>query len=651
MRARWQSKCEPTFFSFSSIASRSVPQEPNPHRHPATLLTHDSFLFFTLTPKNKSFNLADASLLLHVNLTILTFMMITSSVASSLQHQGYAAHRHAVLMSKRVMMMNGSNFCWLSSSPVIPMDDDEPVVSSDSHHTSTIRSSNTKRTPIKSTASPSPRPIFVAATRQHVGKTSVSLALLSGLQERFAPSSVAFMKPVGQQYVPLEQPPPQPPDTGSDHPPPTTTTTTYLVDKDVALVRQHFHMSHCHVRDMSPVLIPAGYTKDYLNGRIHDQDQRHAIQTAYANLVAQSSVVLCEGTGHVAVGSIVGASNAQVASWLGADMVLVANGGIGQCFDDLELNRQLCLAHHVRIAGVIVNKVQPAKYEQTKHFLTKALQHHWRDTDTDTTSGDHHVPLLGCIPDRPYLGCPALKDLERLLDAQPLHPITIHQEVCAVDGLRLRHYRELFLVATSLEVFLKNVRSLPSRTLYVCHASRHDILLGFMGEYQRRHQEQQQQHQGASSCSSSDENNSPNGTSRMSNSEEEEDDHHDHPHHHHYYRYAEDEVEDWQAALVVCGVDDTHPLSPQLQDILASPSPRHEHLPPPPILVTPHSMDQVMQMFYSYTPKLNVEDSNRVQTAVDHYKPYIDFDLLLERTGYTQAAAATVNNGGGDLVI
>jgi predicted GTPase len=29
------------------------------------------------------------------------------------------------------------------------------------------------------------RPLYIAATRQHVGKTTVSLAVLSGLQKRF----------------------------------------------------------------------------------------------------------------------------------------------------------------------------------------------------------------------------------------------------------------------------------------------------------------------------------------------------------------------------------------------------------------------------------------------------------------------------------
>eukprot|EP00957_Ditylum_brightwellii_P186925 14234890-Ditylum_brightwellii.AAC.1 len=42
------------------------------------------------------------------------------------------------------------------------------------------------------------RPIYVAATKQHVGKTSVSLALVSGLKKRFG--KVGFIKPVGQQH-------------------------------------------------------------------------------------------------------------------------------------------------------------------------------------------------------------------------------------------------------------------------------------------------------------------------------------------------------------------------------------------------------------------------------------------------------------------
>ena len=82
-----------------------------------------------------------------------------------------------------------------------------------------------------------------------------------------------------------------------------------------------------------------------------------AHRNAYKRISEISDVMLCEGTGHVAVGSIVNMNNAKVAAMIGADIVLIANGGLGSAFDDLELNRMVCQHHGVRIAGVVVNRV------------------------------------------------------------------------------------------------------------------------------------------------------------------------------------------------------------------------------------------------------------------------------------------------------
>jgi BioD-like phosphotransacetylase family protein len=390
------------------------------------------------------------------------------------------------------------------------------------------------------------RPIYVAATKQHTGKTSVSLALISGLQKRFA--TVGFCKPVGQQSVVVSD----------------DNKSWIRVDKDAALIKDHFGLDHLTYQQTSPVMIPPGYTRDYVDGKITSRQQRDTIETAYAAVEKVSDVVLCEGTGHCAVGSIVNASNAAVASWVDGRIVLVANGGLGKSFDELELNRVLCQQHGVEIAGVIVNMVKPEKYDQTKHYLTKALKDRW------------DVPLLGCVPDRPFLGCPALSDLERLFEGS-----------CLVTGQdhRLRHYQvqDLYLVATSLEVFLKSLRLNPPRTLYVCHSSRNDILLGFLMEAQNR---------GAG----------------------------------------------WEAALVVTGCEE-HPISTQTLEIVTS-LPRQQSQPP--VLVTPHPMRQAMESIHNYTPKLNFEDGHRVNVAVDHYEPYINFDLLLERVGFKDVPAATV---------
>eukprot|EP00565_Helicotheca_tamesis_P004910 CAMPEP_0185739458 /NCGR_PEP_ID=MMETSP1171-20130828/35497_1 /TAXON_ID=374046 /ORGANISM="Helicotheca tamensis, Strain CCMP826" /LENGTH=450 /DNA_ID=CAMNT_0028411039 /DNA_START=118 /DNA_END=1470 /DNA_ORIENTATION=+ len=383
------------------------------------------------------------------------------------------------------------------------------------------------------------RPIYVAATKQHVGKTSVSLALVSGLKKRFG--KVGFIKPVGQQHVTvkskeLEQ--------------------DIKVDKDVCLVREHFELDHVDYNHMSPVIIPRGYTKKYIDGKITYETQMNDIDRAFRRVSGDSDVVLCEGTGHVAVGSIVDVNNAKVAGMVGADMVLVANGGLGSAFDELELNRVLCQHFNVRIAGVVINKVRHDKYEQTKHYMTKALMQRWG------------VPLLGCVPDRPYLGCPALFDLEKIFKTN-LMVGTKH---------RFRHYsvEDINLITTSLTRFLENLRTKPSRTLYICHVTRDDIILGFMAEYQRRKKSMG----------------------------------------------AEPPLE---AALIVCGRKDKYEVSDEVIDMIMG-------LDGAPVMIVEYSTHEAMQKIHDYTPKLNIDDKNRVMTAVEHYEPYIDFDELLRRT-------------------
>jgi len=365
----------------------------------------------------------------------------------------------------------------------------------------------------------------------------VSLALVSGLQKRFA--KVGFIKPVGQQHVEVTS---------------SISGATLRVDKDVVLVRERFGLNHIDYQHMSPVIIPRGYTKKYVDGEITYQEQLDDIGHSFREVRDASDVVLCEGTGHCAVGSIVGVNNAQVASMVGADMVLVANGGLGSAFDELELNRVLCEHYNVRVAGVIINKVLPDKYDQTKHYMSKALKQAWG------------VPLLGCVPDRPFLGCPALFDLERLF----------HTEMICGQKHRFRHYNvnDLNLVTTSLTRFLENLREKPSRTLYVCHVTRDDLILGFMAEYQRTR--------------------------------------------------AVDE-RPFEAALIICGRRGKYQISGEVLDMIHG-------LDGCPIMVVDFSTHQAMQKIHAFTPKLNIDDKNRVGKAVEHYEPYINFDELLRRT-------------------
>jgi dethiobiotin synthetase len=257
--------------------------------------------------------------------------------------------------------------------------------------------------------SPPVMTVYVAATKQHVGKTSASLALLSGLMKRYGKAGVGFMKPVGHQAVPV---------TMNDN-------VVRMVDKDAFLVKEYFGYDDMEwpYPDISPVMIPPGYTREYIDACYpeetdNDQDDNNASNHDHCAIITDAhrrimmrlsppSVILCEGTGHVGVGSIIDADNATVASWLAtpnhpAAVVLVANGGLGRTLDELFLNIVACREKKLPIAGIIVNKVLLTKYEQTKHYLSKILKHKYQ------------LPLLGCIPDRKFLGCPSLTDLEGL---------------------------------------------------------------------------------------------------------------------------------------------------------------------------------------------------------------------------------------------
>ena len=203
------------------------------------------------------------------------------------------------------------------------------------------------------------RRLFVAATRQHVGKTSVSLALLSGLQKRV--SKVGFIKPVGQQHVTVSC---------GEH-------GEVRVDKDVQLMKEYFDLRHIAYPDMSPVIVPRNYTKAYIDGKIALEDQKQTITSGMAAVSGASDVTLCEGTGHVGVGSIIGLSNAAVARHLDADVLLVANGGIGSAFDELEMNRAVLQQNGVRLRGVVLNKVMPEKVEMIRDYFGRAIRERW----------------------------------------------------------------------------------------------------------------------------------------------------------------------------------------------------------------------------------------------------------------------------------
>jgi len=260
---------------------------------------------------------------------------------------------------------------------------------------------------------------------------------MSGLRKRM--NNIGFIKPVGQRHVLVNN--------------------NLKVDKDVRLFKEYFALDKCEYSDMSPVVIPSGYTRKFIDGEITEEEQIEKIKTAFERMSQANDFTVVEGTGHCGVGSIVNLDNARVASILGLDMVLIVNGGLGSAFDELALNRLMCQHHGVRIRGVLLNKVMHDKFDMIGEYFAKALAR-W------------DIPLLGVVPDASSLASPTMIDFEQLFDTKT---------VCGSEESKLWHFNETTLVAMGLGRFMDRLhREQHSSTLFVTHSSRVDILLGFL---------------------------------------------------------------------------------------------------------------------------------------------------------------------------
>ena len=121
--------------------------------------------------------------------------------------------------------------------------------------------------------------IFIAATKQNDGKTTVSLGLIRNFQEKF--KNVGFIKPIGQRYLEEEG---------------------LKIDEDSFLIEEVCKIKS-GLKDMSPIAVERGFTEKYISlpdkKPIADQ-----IKKAFKHVSERKDLVIIEGTGHAGVGSV-----------------------------------------------------------------------------------------------------------------------------------------------------------------------------------------------------------------------------------------------------------------------------------------------------------------------------------------------------------
>ena len=252
--------------------------------------------------------------------------------------------------------------------------------------------------------------VYVAATKQNDGKTTMSIGLLKAFSKMY--SKIGFIKPVGQQSLIVNN---------------------ERIDKDTVLIQEICHLKG-DLKLMSPIAVPRGFTEDYLNNRDAKKDFLKAeLLDAYEKVKSENELVVIEGTGHAGVGSVFDFNNAVVARLLNSKVIIVSKGGIGKPIDEIALNKALFDQEGVEIIGVIMNQVLEHKYEKIKTLTEKALN-------------NMGLKLLGVIPQKPILSAPTMAQIKDHLNGKLINGEYLYENIDdIVVGAMTAHHALSFI--------------------------------------------------------------------------------------------------------------------------------------------------------------------------------------------------------------
>ena len=186
--------------------------------------------------------------------------------------------------------------------------------------------------------------IFVAGDRMSVGKTSVCLGILGSLVRMGYPTeSLAYIKPATQNEKPQ-------------------------------LIQHYCDRLGIECVSIGPIVYYRGFTRAFLAGETETSEELLAkVEEAVDKLARGKRIVIVDGVGFPAVGSICGTDNASVARASGypseqgggggskrrrpAGVVLIGGPGVGGSVDAFNLNATYFERAQVPVLGAIFNKL------------------------------------------------------------------------------------------------------------------------------------------------------------------------------------------------------------------------------------------------------------------------------------------------------
>jgi len=216
------------------------------------------------------------------------------------------------------------------------------------------------------------KPLYIVGTDRNVGKTTFCIGLIHALRRRKL--SVGYTKPLGQRVSNVSGRP---------------------IHDDALVISEVMGLD----TESSAMAVPL--TRGRVEKEIYDlhlPDLTERIAAIGRRLSADYDVVLAEGMGHVAMGSCLNLSAADVARILGAKALLISGGGIGRAIDAVSLCATFMTARGTELTGVVVNKVWPEKYTRVKEATTRGL-------------ANLGVRSFGTVPYERVLAAPTLRQV------------------------------------------------------------------------------------------------------------------------------------------------------------------------------------------------------------------------------------------------
>jgi len=283
------------------------------------------------------------------------------------------------------------------------------------------------------------KPLYIVGTQRHVGKTTVAMGLLHAFHRRGL--KVAYTKPLGQRIR----------DIGGK-----------VLHDDAKLAARCLGLDESAWPDM-PVPLPSGRVEK----EVKNLDSGKLMAKVVANseqLAAGRDVVVIEAMGHVAMGSCLGLSAADVARELGAITLLVSGGGIGRAIDEIALCHTFAIARGADFMGVVLNKVWPEKYARIKEATTAGL-------------ANLGIRSYGAIPYEQQLAAPTMTQVCNLIGGQ----------IIAGRERLQSHVRHTIVAAMEAE---NMIRYIERDTLVITPGDRSDNILAAVATHVMPDQDQ-----------------------------------------------------------------------------------------------------------------------------------------------------------------